>query len=122
MKKNWFDYLWIFRPAYWLMNEDFSKRWDKKFLELLKAHRFENADHYKAHLGDYTIWIANYPYGTFEPWQMGLPTNMRPSRSTISFARRRLLADLLIDDDPFPRDEVEELRAMYAAPERGDSK
>ena len=111
MKKiiNFFANLkFIFMPHYWIMNDGYDKAWDKKFRELVETHDFEpdcDLDQefgnktYTAFLGEYRIWVCNYPYAFFtfcgkkENKYVGMH-NVRPSRRTIATYYKKLKTDL----------------------------
>lgn len=81
----------IFRTAFWLMNEPFNKEWDKKLNELLDKHEFTEKSKYTAKLGNYTIWIKNYPYSCFMPYSESEGTApFRASRLTILRCKEKI--------------------------------
>lgn len=88
-------------------------------MQLLAQHKFTDYDGgHTAKLGDFTLWVANYPYSAFMPWDMeGLPEKCRARRSTIHYAMRRLRADVFLDSDPYPAEsrEVAELHKLWGA-------
>lgn len=89
---SWFLSLqFIFRPAWWLMNEPYSKEVDKIILELLEKYDFKNlcSTGCTAYLGDAEIWIANKPYGSIRLYGTDLE-KYRPSRLTILKALKKL--------------------------------
>jgi len=110
MKKiiNFFKSLkFIFKPHYWIMDEDYDAAWDKKFQELAEKHDFvpdcKLSDEFgnrtfTAFLGDYRIWVSNYPYAFFGySGKLGEPNegyNVRPSRLTIAKYYKKLVNDL----------------------------
>lgn len=111
MKKiiNFFASLkFIFMPHYWIMNEKYNEAWDKKFCELAEAHDFEpdcdldnefDNQTYTAFLGEYRVWVCNYPYAFFRPAGKKSDRhthnqNIRPSRLTIAKYYSKLKADL----------------------------
>lgn len=86
----------LITPSCWIRNYQTSKNWDKKFLKLLEENKWGSPDQYTACLGDIVIWIANYPYASFNPCSTaGL--RVLPSRKTAMYARERLEQDLLGD-------------------------
>lgn len=110
MKKifNFFASLkFVFMPHYWVMNDGYNEEWDKKFCELAEAHDFEpdcdldqefGNQTYNAFLGEYRIWVSNYPFAFFsfcgKRGQFPSMTNTRPSRLTIAKYYKKLKADL----------------------------
>lgn len=98
----------IFMPHYWIMNHVYNEAWDKKFCELAEAHDFEpdcdlsqefGNQTYTAFLGEYRVWVSNYPYSffTFSGKKGSRYTNMhdiRPSRRTIAKYYKKLKTDL----------------------------
>lgn len=86
--KRYHWYNWIWRPAYWLMNYPYSRAWDEKLNELIDNYEFVAINWYKSSLGDYTIWITNHPYASFQDYKkMNI---CRASRSTILRAKKHL--------------------------------
>ena len=96
------------------MNYKYSPEWDRMLNELMSKHSFVQDDptsyYTSTNLGDYSIWIHNYPYAAFRPESDTLnllsitPNNRfafssRPSRLTIIKARRKLKFDLLCKQD-----------------------
>lgn len=110
MKKiiNFFASLkFIFMPHYWIMNGGYNEAWDKKFCELAEAHDFKpdcfldqefGNKTYAAFLGEYRVWVSNYPVAFFgfsgKRGQQFSMTSIRPSRRTIAKYYNKLKADL----------------------------
>lgn len=98
----------IFRPKYWIMDNTYNAAWDKKFCELAEAHDFKpdcpgiSFDKtYCAFLGDYRVWVSNYPFAFFsscgeasDDLIHNLSLNARPSRLTIAKYYKKLVKDL----------------------------
>ncbi len=87
----------IFKPLYWFTNERYSSEWDKKFNKMMKEHDFINIENCTAELGGVTIWISNYPYSTFMPYEPSGGSGKhkyRPSRLTIKRAMDKLEKDM----------------------------
>jgi hypothetical protein len=96
----------IFMPRYWLMLEGYDAAWDKKFQELAEKHDFvtncEDGEPdnltFTAFLGDYRIWVGNYPYAFFRysgKRDESFETHdVRPSRLTIHKYYKKLVNDL----------------------------
>lgn len=109
MLQKIFDILTIiFNPSYWVMNYQYSPEWDRKLNELMSKHPGNYYTDTK--LGEYDIWIYNYPYAAFRPssTRLSLSTiphddrfvfSSRPSRLTIIKAKRKLDFDLLCKQD-----------------------
>ena len=108
--KKFFNFLanlkFIFMPHYWIMYDIFDAAWDKKFRELAETHDFVpdcNIDRefgnktYTAFLGDYRVWISNYPFSFFtfcgKKGEMYM-SRARPSRLTIAKYYKKLKTDL----------------------------
>lgn len=96
----------IFNPSYWIMNYQYSPEWDRKLNELMSKHCFIQDDptnyYTNTKIGDYNIWIYNYPYAAFRPessTQDRFAFSSRPSRLTIIKAKRKLKFDLLCKQD-----------------------
>lgn len=51
----------VINPMFWIQNYDTCYYWDQKILELMKKEtpRFKN---HTIFLGEYEIWVKNYPY------------------------------------------------------------
>lgn len=110
MKKiiNFFASLkFIFMPHYWIMNNRYDEDWDKKFCELAEAHDFKpdcdldqefGNQTYTAFLGEYRIWVSNYPFAIFDfsgkRGQQYTMASIRPSRHTIAKFYKKLKTDL----------------------------
>ena len=93
----------IFKPSYWLIQNDYSADWDRILNNLLDNHRFTEIDRFTAKLGNRTVWMANHPYASFTPYRSiqeildGKPKlpEVRPSRLTIQRAYRQFTEDRL---------------------------
>ena len=93
----------IFRPAYWMLNKDYSEEWDKELNKLLDEYKFTDIDDYCAILGPTTIWISNVPYACMNTYSLFMRkmdsryhpkySNVRPSRLTILRCLKRLKED-----------------------------
>jgi hypothetical protein len=99
----------IFRPKYWIMNESYDAAWDKKFQELAENHHFvpdcscnlkrEFGNRtYTAIIGDYRVWVSNFPYAFFsysgKTDENYIANDIRPSRLTIAKYYKKLVSDL----------------------------
>ena len=97
----------IFRPKYWIMNDSYDAAWDKKFQDLAENHDFiPDCDlrnefgnrTYTAMLGEYKIWVSNYPYAFFsycgKANESYFTPVVRPSRRTIAKYYKKLVSDL----------------------------
>ncbi len=104
----------VFNPSYWIMNYQYSPEWDRRLNELMSKHTFTQSDpsnpYTDTKLGEYNIWIHNYPYAAFRPESSRLNSlsvtphdrftfSSRPSRLTIIKANRKLKFDLLGKQD-----------------------
>ena len=83
----------IFKPRYWVMNYEYSPKWDKELNKLLNEHTFDESKDkgYTAFLGGMYIWIANHPYASFMPYDTKFKgkARFRPSRLTIQRAYKQ---------------------------------
>ena len=83
----------IFKPRYWVMNYEYSPKWDKELNKLLNEHTFDESkdNGYTAFLGGMYIWIANHPYASFMPYGTKFKgkARFRPSRLTIQRAYKQ---------------------------------
>lgn len=78
----------LLTPSCWLQNCALDAGWDRELRWLLdNGYRFHDIDKYHARIGDYEVWIANYPYAAF---RYG---DIRPRRATIIRAWKVLAAD-----------------------------
>ena len=95
----------IFKPRYWVMNYEYSPKWDKKLNELLDKHTFDKStwDKYSVSIGDFTIWISldTYPYASFLPFFGNVRGDFRPSRLTIRKAYKKLIKEVQPSRDPY---------------------
>ena len=94
-------------PHYWIMDDTYNAAWDKKFQELAENHDFiPDCDlrnefgnrTYTAMLGEYKIWVSNYPYAFFsycgKANESYFTPVVRPSRRTIAKYYKKLVSDL----------------------------
>ena len=99
----------IFKPHYWIMTQPYSRKWDYIFNSMLDEYKFETSRDggYTAKLGDKLIWVSNYPYDTFTPYNRGIngeKVEFRASRLTILKARKKYKKET----DPYdPYDQYE---------------
>jgi hypothetical protein len=93
----------IFKPKFWHMNEHYCKEWDVELKRLMSEHNFTDIENCTAKLDGRVIWVANYPYSSFMPYE---PNNKdlnkdkhkyRPSRLTIKRAMEKLEHDMVRD-------------------------
>ena len=89
MKEFILNLQFIFRPNFWFMNNEYNKVLDELFNVLLDKYDFKDVNYHTARLGEYTIWIANYPYGSMVIDDI-LLYRYRPSRLTILRAKNKL--------------------------------
>lgn len=95
MKKFIKNLQFIFRPSFWLMNEQFCPIHDRKLNHLMDNHKFDKYYAFTAYLGDTEIWITNYPYAVgIRDYKQA----SRPSRLTILKMRKKLIKDLIYYD------------------------
>lgn len=86
----------LLTPSCWIRDHPTSKVWDMRLLNLMEENKWRVNDRYTACLGNIEIWIANYPYTSFNPCNTaGL--RVLPSRKTSLYAMDRLEQDLLED-------------------------
>ena len=79
----------IFMPHFWLMQNEYSKRWDLELNQLMDEkssiigyyNHLDNS-YLTAKIGGSTIWIGNYPY-SYGIGSMFQQPEVRPSRQTI---------------------------------------
>ena len=84
---------------FWVMNYRLNIAWDKKLNELMEQYSFRCGNtSARANLGDYVIWIENYPYAAFTC--MEPPISGRPKRATILKAYKKLTMDQCNYDKP----------------------
>lgn len=75
-------------PACWMQNATYSQDWDRELTRLLDAgYRFVPDGQYRAQIGPYLVWTANYPYAAFTH------ADVRPRRVTILRAQEVLMRD-----------------------------
>lgn len=85
---------YIFKPSFWYMLERYSAPHDAAINDLMDKHKFTLVSEHRAYLGDFCIWIANYPYAV---GIKQLSFFSRPSRRTIERMRRKLKEDTGFD-------------------------
>lgn len=104
----------IFMPNYWLMNNPYSKPWDIELNYLMEKYDPEILGYdglpvgktkaaisdCEIKLGQYHIWIANYPYA-YATIKYNV-IDVRPSRQTI-WKLRRFLKRFQITDQSLRR-------------------
>lgn len=83
----------LLNPNFWFMNYDYDHNWDKKLNSLLNSKDFTNIDKYTAKIGEYTVWVENYPYACFKCIGGEKIYSGRPSRYTIYKSYKKLLID-----------------------------
>lgn len=78
----------IFTPSCWSQSGVYSKPWDTKLNELLSEFKTNYYKINNAHIflkdndnKEYSIWIANHPYGSFSYEKYGI--TFHPKRKTI---------------------------------------
>lgn len=109
--RRWWYWLKAFIfPSYWLMNQRYSKAWDREIRLLLDTFRFTNVGTHEARLGARRLWIANHPYNSFVPsiFTEKMP-EVRPSRATIQWAWDCLMEDCTTAESR----KVDELEKMF---------
>jgi hypothetical protein len=107
-KSRWWSWLVLFKLDCWSQFHRYNARWDRELTELLRAQRFYEVTRFTAKIGDRTVWVENFPYSCFYPYDYGL--RLRPRRSTILWAWHCLLEDVAGDPKD---DEVAELERLY---------
>lgn len=80
----------IFKPSYWLMNDDYSKELDLIINKLLDDNDFIITSKYVAKLGKFNIWIGNRPYACMVFDSESYFRGKRPSRLTIKRGLKKL--------------------------------
>ncbi len=97
----------IFKPHYWVMNYEYSPKWDKELNKLLDEYTFaESKDsNHTAFLGRMYIWIENHPYASFMPYYATFKgkAKFRASRLTIQRAYKRYINDTKESIDPYDK-------------------
>jgi hypothetical protein len=92
-------YIFFINVDFWVMNNRLNIAWDKKLNELMEQYSFRCGNtSARANLGDYVIWIENYPYAAFTC--MEPPISGRPKRATILKAYKKLTMDQCNYDKP----------------------
>lgn len=67
-------------PSCWVQVNRYSRLWDSRLRKAAEQHKFTNVAEFSARLGPYKLWIENYPYGSFRPYDR---PDIRPRRITI---------------------------------------
>ena len=90
---NWFVSLYqvLTTPSCWRQLNPYSPEWDAELNRLMKIERFKETKSYHTVIGPYKLWVGNYPYCSFILGQ--LSDGVRPSRSTVLRAGRKLVVD-----------------------------
>jgi 8-oxo-dGTP pyrophosphatase MutT (NUDIX family) len=99
----------LFHPSFWIMIGSYNRKWDKKFKELMTHYKFVRINEFRATLGSYQLWVANYPFAAFQPYDPGyskqvqtltgefyqqpMSNDVRPKRLTIKKAQKKYLQD-----------------------------
>ena len=80
-----------------MMNERYSAEWDKKLNNMMSKYDFTDIENCTAKLNGMEIWITNFPYSTFMPYEKNNSNRKhkyRPSRLTIKRAMEKLEKDM----------------------------
>lgn len=85
----------LLRPGCWIQNGRYSAMWDARLRNLLKNYKFRNCDGYTADIGSVKVWIANHPYASMTPYEIGVKLDVRPKRALILEAHERLVSDVI---------------------------
>src|SRR5580658_9734815 len=85
--------MFIFMPHYWLMNSPYNEEWDRVLSALMQANKFESIGECRAKIGNITVWTCNHPYASFTPYCQFVSDDIRPSRTTIRLAMKKLKAE-----------------------------
>lgn len=90
----------IFKPSFWLRSRPYSKEWDETLSRLIdEGHYFENISEFTATIAGVEVWIANYPYASFDPLSKDNKGKRiygpLPSRLTAERAYERLFASVV---------------------------
>jgi len=90
---DWFaSVFWVItHPSCWLQNYGYCKEWDDELNRLMREQRFVNITRCTANIGGHEVWVANHPYASFTLRRH----DVRPSRTTIYRAQKKLMRDLL---------------------------
>lgn len=80
-------------PKCWMQLNPYSPEWDAHLNQLMADDRFKKVDGHTAMIGGLEVWISNHPYGSFTLHNPCL--SIRPKRSTILRAHRRMVFDHL---------------------------
>ena len=84
----------LLNPSCWMRLGRTSKVWDRQVQELMATHKFTNYNGYTAKLGNFVIWVANYPY-SYGYW-VGPDLSEKsplPSRATVFELAEKLERD-----------------------------
>ena len=95
----------IFKPHYWIMNNEYSPKWDKELNKLLDEYTFDKStrDQWSVSIGDVKMWVSldTYPYASFLPLFGNGRGDFRPSRLTIRKAYKKLIKEVQPSRDPY---------------------
>lgn len=69
MKEFLLNLQFILRPAYWMLNREYSEQWDRVLNQLLDEYKLTDIGSHHATLGPTTIWITNVPYACMNTYQ-----------------------------------------------------
>jgi hypothetical protein len=84
----------LFTPSCWMQNEPYSEQWDIKLNKLMECYSFTDVTKHTAKLGNFNLWIENYPYASFVPYPF---INVRPRRITVLKAHDKLVFEQLLE-------------------------
>lgn len=95
----------IFRPRYWIMNYEYSPKWDKELNVLLDKYTFDKStrDEWSVSINNTKVWISldTYPYASFLPFFGIVRGEFRPSRLTIKKAYKKFIEEINPSKDPY---------------------
>lgn len=95
MKNFILNLQFIFKPAYWLMIERYSKSMDDFMNGLFDNYTFTDFSEYTASLNGIKIWVSSRPYRCMMPDEIvNTELNCRPSRLTIQKGIRKYKKEL----------------------------
>jgi len=97
LRDSFLSLQFLFKPMFWGMNESYSTEWDKKLNDMMSKYDFTDIENCTAKLNGMEIWITNYPYSTFMPYERNSGNRKhkyRPSRLTIKRAMEKLEKDM----------------------------
>ena len=108
---------WILKPSYWIMIGKYDREYNRYLNKLMVENKFEYKNRFTAKLGDTVVWIENHPYGSFTPDNGMGADKIRPSRSTVYRAWRKLHKDIpnfwkLVAKDRKVEKEIEKFLSM----------